>query len=108
MKVYLDLSTVYGWQDFHGESFHVFKFTGFYDHDMESWTNAMINMIDDNDELTGIYLSGDEHLTVMVSGTEMVINNCPEVLMGFMEGVALVNQRFADEGVNSRIRIIAS
>ncbi|MCE2573626.1 barstar family protein [Motilimonas eburnea] len=108
MRVYLDLSNVYDFQDFHAESFRAFKFTGFYDHDMESWTNAMINMIEDDDELTGIYLTADEHLTVLLEGTEMVINHCPEVLLGFMEAVALVNQRFADEGVNSRIRIIPS
>ncbi|RJG39486.1 barstar family protein [Motilimonas pumila] len=108
MQVYLNVADVYDWQDFHSESFRVFQFTGFYDHNMECWTDAMKNLIDDDDELTGIVLEDGEPLAVMLEGAEMLINNCPEVLLGLMEGVALVNQFFADEGNDSRVVIVAS
>ncbi len=108
MHINFEFSDIYDWQDFHIASFKAFGFAGYYDNNMDAWVEGVASIIDPDGEMTGLQLPHDEVLTIEVTGTEQIIQNCPEVLLGFVEGTAAVNQRFADEGIEARIALVVS
>ena len=106
MHITLDFSQIYDWSEFHDFFFHTMGFSGDYDHQMDAWIEHMKSIDDPAAGMTKETVDLGESVEFEVSGTEMILQNAPDVLMGFMEAVAVVNQHFMDQGTDTRLMVI--
>ena len=108
MQVELDFSQIYDWSEFHDFFFHALGFSGDYEHHMDGWVESMKAIDDPLSGMTKVHVSVGESLEFLLIGSEMAMQNAPDIMMGFIESVALVNQFFMEQGTDTRIVIVPS
>lgn len=107
MKVTIDFTKIINWDDFHSSFSNLMGFPDFYGKNMNAWIDCMSYIDDPDSGMSKIVVRPDEHLDIVVIGTEKAFKICPEIFKEFLECASFVNQRFIESNVRTRIKIIA-
>jgi hypothetical protein len=108
MEVLIDFNKIKAWSTFHDVFAMTMGFPDFYGKNNSAWIDCM-SYIDDKDAgMSEIIVEPGESLNMVVSGIEESIQETPEILLGFIEIVADVNQRFIESGSETRLKVIAT
>lgn len=108
MEIQVECSQIYDWESFHDYFFHLFGFSGDYDHTVHTWIEVMQSIDDEEESLCKTVLPPGENLDFLLIGTEQILQNAPDVLLGFVEAISIVNQYYSDAGNSTRLNIVAT
>lgn len=108
MKVEIDFSKVTDWNTFHELFKHEMGFPDFYGGNGDAWIDCMSYIDDPDSGMSKITVKENESLEIIAVNIEDATANAPDVVLGFVELVAIVNQRFVDSGSSTRLLINAT
>jgi RNAse (barnase) inhibitor barstar len=106
MQISIDFSTIVDWQSFHVQFKQKMGFPSFYGNNMNAWIDCMSSIDAPSDGMSNVAVSKNQALDIIVNDIEKAVKTCPEVLQGFIECTALVNQRFIDSNSATRIKLV--
>lgn len=103
MQVSINFSKINDWDSFHFQFKEIMGFPDFYGNNMNAWIDCMSCIGAASDGMSKVTVSRNQALEIMVIDIEKAIKTCPDVVHGFVECVAFVNQRF--QGTTSATRL---
>lgn len=93
------------WHSFHTLCQEQFGFPSFYGRNMNAWIDCMSD-IDEGNGMTGVPVQPGEKVVVEVIDAPDLLSRVPDVVVGLMEGAAVVNQRMIAAGKATRIVLV--
>ena len=106
MQISIDFSTINDWQSFHLQFKAKMGFPGFYGNNMNAWIDCMSSIDAPSDGMSKVTVSANKPLEIVVNNIEKAIKTCPDVVHGFVECAAFVNQRFIATTSATRLKLI--
>jgi|SaaInlStandDraft_3_1057020.scaffolds.fasta_scaffold37077_2 hypothetical protein len=110
MQVNIDFNKIKDWASFHKVFAEVMGFPEFYGNN-NAWIDCMSYIDDSEAGMSEVTVKQGENLNIHVTGTEVAINNAPEIILGFISIIgiigiiAVVNKRFIETNSITRINI---
>lgn len=108
MEVKVDFNKIRDWESFHEVFAELMGFPDFYGKNNNAWIDCMSYIDDEDAGMSKITVKSGESLNIISVGTEECIKNSSEVVLGFLEIVANVNQRFIESKTETRIKVTAT
>ena len=106
MEVKIDFSLIQDWETFHSLFKKVMGFPDFYGHNMNAWIDCMSYIDDPESGMSSVTVDSGGNLEIIASHIETTSKDHPEILQGFIECTAFVNQSFVEAGRSTRLKII--
>ena len=103
MEVIIDFGKIKDWSTFHKVFTEVMGFPDFYGNNNNAWIDCMSYIDDEGAGMSKITVKPGGSLNLVTIGTERAIESTSEVLLGFIDIVAAVNQRFIESKTNTRL-----
>ena len=108
MEIEIDFSKIEDWGTFHEVFAEEMGFPDFYGKNNNAWIDCMSFIDDKNSGMSKITVKHGESLNIIITGTEKTIGTAYDVLEGFIEIVAIVNQRFIESSTTTRLKIVVT
>lgn len=108
MQIEIDFAQISDRESFHASFKKAMGFPDFYGSNNDAWIDCMSYIDDPGSGMSTITVAPGEALDLLVKGTSEAAKHCPEVLLGFLEIVSFVNQRFIEAGTKTRLIVTAT
>jgi len=103
MRITIDFAEITDWASFHASFCSVMGFPEFYGGNMNAWIDCMSYIDDSSAGMSKIAIEPGDSLIIEVRNSQNAKRKIPHIFNGFLECVQMVNDRFEDDNIETRL-----